>query len=382
MNKIVYILTLGTVGIITTEFGIVGLLPEIATYFGISMDRAGLLVSLFALAVAISGPLVTLLLSRFDRKRVVQFSLITFIVSNIISSQSISFGCLLAARVLPAFFLTAYFSTALVIASEAVDKRLALKAVTTIYGGLSIATVLGIPFTSWLAGGFSWQTSFWFPAALNIFAFAGIMYIVPSMQQGTRLSYRSQLTIFRKPVLWLNLGAVCAMAAGSFCVYSYFADYLEKIFFMDHDTVSLMLMVFGVAGVLGNWVAGIMLAKSLYKAIFIYVVSMVTIYMLLYVVGAEISIVVIFIIVLWGFCHMGGFVISQAWVHAVASEAPALANSLVVSTANLGIAMGAAAGGAIISGYGVHYIVLGGIMSFAVALLAILLRRRIRMEAI
>jgi predicted MFS family arabinose efflux permease len=376
MNRITAVLTLGAVGIITTEFGIVGLLPDIASQFGTSIDHAGLLISLFALAVAVSGPLVTLVISRWDRKKAVQFPLLIFIFSNILSVFSGSFTLLLVARVLPAFFLTAYFATALVIAVESVDKRFAIRAVTTIYGGLSIATVIGIPLISYLAGLFTWRESFWLPAVINATALAGITFVVPAMPGGDGLSYGSQLRILKKKALWINLVAVCAMAAGSFAVYSYFADYLERIFGMEEEEISIMLMVFGIAGVIGNWAAGIALGKSLYKAILVYLLSMMVIYIFLRYAGTGFLLHATLIAV-WGFFHMSGFVISQAWVNSAAPEAPALANSLVVSIANSGIALGAALGGTIIAHSGIAEIPWGGMAAYAVALLAVILAKAI-----
>lgn len=368
MNRITYVLALGAFGIITTEFGIIGILPEISDYFRISMGEAGLLVSLFALAVAVSSPFMTLLFSGFDKKQLVQGVVLIFIVSNILSALSGSFATLLLARVLPAFFLPVYFSNGLVMAAESAGKKNAMKAVATVYGGLSTATVIGIPLTAYMADLFTWKASLWMAAGINTIALSGIWYVVPSMPVRNKLSYGGQLSVLKKKSLWINILTVVLIAAGAFSVYSYFADYLEKVFDMNGPQVSGMLILFGFTGILGNWAAGRALSKSIPKAILIYMISMSLIFILLYYMNAG-YLLNAGIIGVWGFFHMAGFVISQAWINSAAPEAPEFANSLVLSTANTGIASGAALGGFIITHFGIHQILLGGIALFSLALI-------------
>lgn len=368
MSRTTYVLALGAFGIITTEFGIIGILPDVAAYFQISIDKAGLLVSLFALAVAVSSPFMTLLFSRFDRKQLVQGVLLIFIVSNILSALSGSFATLLLARVLPAFFLSVYFSNGLVMAAESVGKGKAMKAVATVYGGVSIGAVIGIPMAAYMADLFDWKVSLWMAAVINAIAFSGIWFLVPSMPAQKRLSYGGQLSVLKKKTLWLNILTVVLIAAGSFSVYSYFADYLEKVFDMNGRQVSGMLILFGLTGILGNWAAGQALSKSIRMAMLTYMISMGLIFIFLYHMNAGFMLQV-GIIGIWGFFHMAGFVISQSWINSAAPEAPEFANSLVLSTANTGIACGAALGGFIIAHFGIHQVLLGGIALFSLALI-------------
>lgn len=372
MNKVTNALTIGVFGIITTEFGIIGILPDISEHFDVSIDNAGLLVSLFALVVAVSGPFTTLMMSRLERKKVVQLTIIIFIVSNILSALSDSFEGLLFARILPAFLLPVYFSNGLVIATDSVNKEKAMQAVATVYGGLSIATVIGIPMTTYVADLYSWKVSFWITAAINMIALLGISYFVPSMHVNIKLSYGIQLKVLKKKILWLNILTVCLITTGAFSVYSYFADYLKKIFEMDSGQISLMLMVFGITGVFGNWSAGIALSKSINKAIMAYIISMVITFLVLQHIGENFLFQSV-LIGIWGFFHMAGFVISQAWISSAAPEAPEFTNSLVVSTGNLGIALGAALGGFIIANFGIHQVLWGGLISFCFSLLLVMM---------
>jgi MFS transporter, DHA1 family, inner membrane transport protein len=181
MNKTQLILAFGVFGVITTEFGVIGILPSIAHTFQISMAQAGQLVSLFALVVASTAPFITLATSRFNRKIAMQTALLAFVVSNILSACATSFVMLLVARALPAFFLPVFFVNALQTAVNSVAKSEATKAVAAIYGGVSVATVAGIPLFSWLAEWFTWNVSFGAAVAINILALAALSLYIPSL---------------------------------------------------------------------------------------------------------------------------------------------------------------------------------------------------------
>lgn len=379
MNRITFVLAFGVFGIITTEFGVIGILPDIAETFKIRIGKVGLLVSLFALVVAISGPFVTVFASRFDRKMVVQFGLIVFLISNILSAFSFSYGILLFARILPAFFLPAFFANGIVLATASVPKDKAIKAVAIIYMGLGIATVIGIPLITLIAGFSSWRISFVFMAAINILALVAVSYVVPkSPSKSISTSvYAIQLKILKKKILWLNIVSVIFISAGAFSVYSYIAEYLKNILEMSSNQISYMLTLFGLSGLLGNWVVGVALSKSIEKTILGYILSIIFIFLVLYILDQSFLFQVILIAV-WGFFHMGGFLICQVWISSAATEAPELANSLVVSTANLGIAFGAMIGGSIISNYGIQYIVLGGIATMSFSLITVWLSTKMR----
>lgn len=372
MNKITGTLALSDFGIITTEFGIIGILPDITEAFDIKADKAGLLVGLFALVAAVFGPILTLIMSRFDGKRILQASTMIFIASNVISALAGSFGILLFARILPAFLLPVHFSNGLVIAAESVPKEKAMQSVTMVYAGLSVATVLGIPTVTYVADFYSWETSFWMKGILNIIALLGVSYVIPSGHKSHKPSYRTQMSVLKKKSLWLNISTVCLMGTGAFTVYSYFAVYLETIFGMNGSRISMMLLLFGITGLLGNWYAGITLSKNVYRSMLTYIVSMGIILVLLGYIGKNLLLQA-GIIGLWGFFHTAGFVVCQVWISMVTPEAPEFGNSIVVSTGNLGIFFGAALGGFIISHFGLPHVVWGGafLCCFALALVVL-----------
>lgn len=177
----IFILAVGVFGILNTEMGVIGLLPYVSAYFSVSISEAGALVSLFALIVAVSGPVMPLLMSRFERKKAMLFVLAVFIAGNVISAVTDSFAVLLAARVIPAFFHPVYCALAFSAAAEAVPPKYAPDAVGKVMVGVAAGMVLGVPVSNFLADAVSLQAAFAFFTAVTAAAFAATLFCIPSM---------------------------------------------------------------------------------------------------------------------------------------------------------------------------------------------------------
>lgn len=349
-------MALGAFGIITTEFGVIGILPTLAKEYNISIDTAGWLLSGFALTIALTGPFTTLLTAKINRKTMMVLVLGIFVVSNLLSAISTSFTMMMIARILPAFLHPVFWAVATVAASKQVDPKDAPKAVSVVLGGLSIATVLGIPITTYVSELFNWQASFILSAIINFIAFVALAFMVPSMPVTEKVSTKSQLVILRKGQLWVNLVATLIMIAGMFASYGYLAEYLGKISHMSGGEVSLMLLLFGAAGIVGNWLTGIALSKNVMLTTRLFLLSLILIHFVAYTFGGLFA-PMAFIISIWGFIHTGGFLIGQTRSTSEAPEAPELAASLMVSFGNAGITLGTILGGVIITTYGVKEVI-------------------------
>lgn len=349
-------MALGAFGIITTEFGVIGILPAIAKEFNISIDTAGWLLSGFALTIALTGPFTTLLTAKINRKTIMVLVLAIFVLSNVISALSSSFAMLMIARILPAFLHPVFWAVATVAAAKQVEPKDAPKAVSVVLGGLSIATVLGVPITTYVADLFNWQASFLLAGIINLIAFAALAFFVPSMPVTERTSLQSQLVILRKKQLWINLFATLIMIAGMFSTYGYLAEYLGKISQMSGGEISLMLLLFGGAGIAGNWLTGIALSKNVLLTTRLFLLSLILIHMAAYTFGG-LFIPMAIIISIWGFIHTGGFLIGQTRSTSEAPEAPELAASLMVSFGNAGVTLGTILGGVIITAFGIHEVI-------------------------
>jgi DHA1 family inner membrane transport protein len=366
MKRILYVLALGVFGTITTEFGVIGILPQLAGYFNITIDKAGWLLSAFALVVALFGPFMVLLFSGLNRKWAIMVALSLFIVSNIISARAPSFWVLLLARILPAFVHPVFWSAALSMAASSVPAAESPKAVGIVFGGFTVASVTGIPLATYISDLFGWPASFWLCTVLNGIALLGVIAWLPSIPVTNRVSYRHHLNILNKGSLWIHLALACCMIAGMYSSYGYLAAYLQGVTGMTGAQVSLMLMIFGAAGVGGNWLAGRLLSKNVPKTTIAFIVLLSISLVLVYFAGVAL-IPMMIIIVVWGFIHTGGFLISNVNVTATAPESPEFVNSIFTSCGNLAITIGSTLGGLTIAHLGIHQVIWTSIVLLALS---------------
>lgn len=354
MKRSIYILALGAFGIITTEFGVIGILPTISREFNVSLDTAGWLLSAFALTVAISSPFITALTTKINRKFLLCLVLGVFILSNLLSAFSPSFTVLLFARILPAFFHPLFWNISLAVAF----KQNGAKGVSVVMTGLSIATVLGVPITTYAADFFhNWQASFILTSIISTVAFLGLLLFVPSMPGNKAQAAGSQTEALREPKLWINLISTVLTLAAMFSSYSYLAGYLEKISQMNGAQISIMLLLFGSTGIVGNWLIGMAIAKNVMLTSRVFYISLIGVQILAYYFGG-LFIPMIIIISLWGMIHTGGFLVPNIrTTQSVPHSALEFVNSLLTSCYNIGISLGALLGGVVIAHFGIHQII-------------------------
>lgn len=371
-NLLIFILTIGVFGILTTEMGVIGILPLIADHFHISVSKAGLLVSLFALAVAISGPILPLLFSGINRKKVMLFVLGVFVLGNIISIFASNFTILLIARTIPAFFHPVYCSLALTIAATSVNKEQSPKAVSKVMLGVTAGMVLGIPVSNYIASETSLEMAIVFFTIVNAMAFISTLLFVPSMPVKERVSYGTQLSVLKKSVTWLAILTIIFIGSAISSVNSYIAVYLETITNISGKTLSLVLLLLGLASLIGTLAGGKLLTKNASKTIISLPIGLGIVYLLSLLTGKSTGPMMITILLL-GMLFAIGHIVSQYWITSAAPDAPDFANGLFLSGGNLGITIGTAVGGLFISGMGTQYIVLGGLLFLILNLASILL---------
>lgn len=372
-SLLIFILAIGVFGIITTEMSIVGVLPQIAQKFEVSTAQAGLLVSIFALVVAISGPFLILLVSGINRKLLLLTTIFIFVISNIYYAYTTHFEIMLIFRIIPAALHPLFFSIALVTAANLVPPEKSSRAVTKVFMGITVGFALGVPLTSYLTEQFSLEIAFLFGAIVNAVAFIGILILLPSMPVKEKMSFGKQVGILRKTELWLNIGAVVFIFAAMFSVYSYFAEYLAKVTHMNGSLISIMLLIFGVIMILGNSLFGFLLQRNMLKTVIFFPVLYLFVYLFVYYLGSY-FVPMIFMVFIWGIVHSGGLIISQAWLISEAKEAPEFGNSLFVSFSNLGITLGTSFGGWFISQLGIHQLIWSGIIFSLLSFVLILIK--------
>lgn len=353
-KKFAYIGCLGFVGVITTEFGVIGILPQIAAHYEISIDKAGILLSAFALIIALTGPFMTLLTSRFDRKKIMLSAISIFLLTGIVSSFSPPFWLLMLVRILPAFLQPVYIASALAVAVSQGDKKNENELMSIVFSGVAIAMVSTVPFATYLASQFSWESSFMVQAVVSAIALAGIYFLLPSMPVVEKKSHGSQLRILKQPIFLISTALNFFMISAWFSTYSYFAEYLNKAKLMDNTMVSYMLFLFGIVGVLANWIAGKMLNKSVTKTTAFFLSGTIVIPFLLHFSGGN-TIATIIVVAIWGFLYAPSFLNASTYMISSAPKSLEFANSLATSFGNLGVTLGTTLGGWIIATRGVSY---------------------------
>jgi MFS transporter, DHA1 family, inner membrane transport protein len=372
-NLLIFILTIGVFGILNTEMGVIGILPDIAEHFHVSVSKAGWLVSFFALVVAVSGPTMPLLFSGINRKKVMLLVLGVFVLGNIVSIFTSNFTILLIARMIPAFFHPIYCSLAFSVAAASVRKEEAAKAVSKVFIGVSAGMVVGVPVASFIASAVSLQMALGFFAVVNAIAFIATLLFVPSMPVKERLSSGAQLSVLKNSITWLSIMTVILLNSAVFGVFSYLADYLKTVTNLSSNSISLLLFFYGAANIIGNIVAGKLLSKNANKSVLSYPFVLGVVYILLFFTG-QFTVPMAIITLIWGILAGIGGNITQYWIMSAAPEVPDFANGLFLTSANLGTTLGAAVGGLIISDMGTQYVVLVGILSLLLGLVTIILR--------
>lgn len=354
MKKYAYIGSLGFIGIITTEFGVIGILPQIAQHYHISIEKAGILLSAFALVIALTGPFMTLLVAGFDRKKIMFTTLLIFLITGIVSSFSPPFWLLMLVRILPAFLQPVYIATALSVAVSKGTKANENELMSIVFSGIAIAMVTTVPLATYFASKLTWETSFMVQALVSLIALIFIYFGIPAMPVKEKKSYGSQIQILKKPTFIVSTAMNFFMIAAWFSTYSYFAEYLNKAKNMDSTMVSYMLFVFGIIGVLANFIAGKMMNKSITKTtLFFLSGTIITPILLHFSAGNTWATVVV--IAFWGLMYSPSFLNASTYMISSAPEAMEFANSLATSFGNLGVTLGTTLGGFMIATYGVAY---------------------------
>lgn len=372
-NLLIYILAVGIFGIINTEMGVIGILPSIADHFQVSVSKAGLLVSVFALVVAISAPIMPLLFSGINRKTVMLMGLGVFVLGNILSIMTTNFTLVLIARIIPAVFHPIYCSLAFTMAAESVSKEEAPKAVSKVFIGVSAGMVVGVPIVSFIDSAISLEMAMAFFAIVNAIIFVATLIFVPSMPVERRLSYGAQLSVLKKSITGLSIVAVILLNSAVFGVYSYLAEYLKTVTNVSSNIITILLFIYGGANIIGNILAGKLLTNNANKSVVVFPFALGAIYIVLFLFG-QFTLPMAIITLIWGILAGIGANINQYWVMSSAPEAPIFANSLFLTSANLGTMIGAAVGGLFIAELGTSYVVFVGFLSLLLSVVFILLR--------
>lgn len=372
---LVPILTLGVFGILNTEMGVVGMISIIAETFGVSISDAGWTVTVFAVVVALCGPVTPMLFSRFERRRVMVLALSVFIASCLGSMWTDDYRVLLVLRALPALLHPVYVSMAFTVAAASVPKHEGPKAVARVFIGVSAGMVLGVPAASFIAGEFSYAAAMGFFAAVNALVLVLTLIFVPSLPAAGALAYGEQLRVLKRPNLWLAAAAVILTNGSTFGFFSYLSDYLKTVTGLDYALVSLVLFVYGAANIVGNVLAGKLLAEHPVKTLRRTPAALAATFIFMAFCGGSAAAAVL-AVALFGVLTGLSSNNSQYLISEASSDAPEFGNGLFLSCANTGTAAATAFCGLFIDAWGTRASIAGALVVLAASSAAVALCTR------
>jgi DHA1 family inner membrane transport protein len=347
-----------------------GLLPVIAAGVNVSIPSAGLLISAYALGVMIGAPIMTLLLARLRAKHALITLIAIFVVGNLLSSMAPGYWTLLASRLVTSLNHGAFFGIGSVVAANLVAPEKRASAVATMFMGLTIANIGGVPAATWIGQQIGWRMAFAGTAGLGLLAMVALVVALPRGEKGTMPNIGNELRVLASPVVLMAMATTVMGSAAMFTLYTYVAPVLTTITGASQLFITLALVLIGVGFTIGNGVGGKLADWSLDGATKIFLGALAVIMLALPLLlpthwGALVG------LTLWGAAAFAIVPPVQIRVMHAAAEAPGLASSVNVGAFNLGNALGAAVGSAVISaGLGYAAIpVAGGLLAAAGLLL-------------
>ncbi|KRC31723.1 MFS transporter [Oerskovia sp. Root22] len=367
-------LAVGGFGIGLTEFVIMGLLPEIATEFGVTEAVAGYLISGYALAVAVGAIGLTAAVIRLDRKTVLGSLMILFIAGNLVSALAPTYELLLAGRILAALCHGAFFGIGAVVAADMVAPSKRAGAIAMMFAGLTAANVLGVPFGTFLGQQYGWRSTFWAITAIGVVALVGILLLVPSTRRASGAhgaaparaasttpatgdlalpagaapsgtpSLRTELAAFRNPQVWWSILVTVLGFGGMFGAFTYIAFTVTEVGGFATTSVPWLLVLFGVGLFVGNYLGGKAADRFLTTSL-LAILGALTVILAVFALTATSQVMTVVSLVLmgaFGFATVPGL---QMRIMGHAQAAPTMASGANIAAFNVGNALGAWIGG-------------------------------------
>ncbi|MGK3131618.1 MFS transporter [Pantoea sp. C8B4] len=349
-----FALATGAFGIGLTEFVIAGILPQIATDFGVSIPSAGTMATSYALGVFVGAPLMTVVGARIPRKAMLIALAVIFTLGNVITALAPTLSVAIVGRVITSFNHGAFFGIGSIIAASLVAPGRQASAIAFMFSGLTVANLVGVPLGTWLAQAFNWRLVFWVIAGIGLLTVAAIASLVPHLEKGKPIALKTEMRAFVDPQVLLVMGITVFGPAAFFTSITYIAPMMTGIAGFSDSGVAWLMVLFGLGLAVGNWMGGRFADRSLFGTLFVTLAAQ-GIVLLIFWVGVENKLVAgasVFLMAAFGFATVSPI---QKLVMDRASHAgaPTMAASVNIGMFNLGNALGAWVGGATIAaGFG------------------------------
>ncbi|MGE9797622.1 MFS transporter [Acinetobacter baumannii] len=365
-------LAIGAFAIGTTEFSPMGLLPNIANDLGISIPTAGMLITGYALGVMLGAPFMTLWFGGFARRNALIFLMAIFTVGNLIAAFSPNYMSLLGARLITSLNHGAFFGIGSVVAASIVPAHKQASAVATMFMGLTIANIGGVPLATWVGQNIGWRMSFLAISVLGIITMLALWKALPQGMVAQKPNVKAELKVLTRTPVVLALLTTVLGAGAMFTLYTYIAPSLTEFTHALPTFITFMLVLIGVGFSIGNHLGGRFADLSINKTLIGFLVLLIVM-MVTFPILAQSQIGAAIALVIWGAATFALVPPLQMRVMSVAHEAPGLASSVNIGAFNLGNAVGAAAGALVLDlGWGYSAVSFAGALLAGLGLLLVL----------
>jgi len=375
-------LTISAFAIGTTEFVIVGLIPTIAEQLGVTVPSAGLLVTIYALGVAIGAPVLTALTSRIPRKLLLVGLMVVFTLGNLLAWQSPSYESLVIARLLTGLAHGVFFSIGSTIATSLVAKEKAASAIAIMFGGLTVALVTGVPLGTFIGQQFGWRETFLAVSLIGAVATVASIILVPNniKNQGSA-GVREQMKVLTHPRLLLIYAITALGYGGVFTTFTFLAPMMQELAGFSAPTVSWILLAYGVAVAVGNIWGGKLADRHGAVRALSFIFAALAVLLLVFQFTASHSIAALLTVIAMGVFAFGNVPGLQVYVVQKAAQytpnAVDVASGLNIAAFNIGIALGSVIGGQTVASLGLAQTPWIGALIVVVALLLVSLSGRL-----
>ncbi|MFJ2016814.1 Cmx/CmrA family chloramphenicol efflux MFS transporter [Streptomyces nodosus] len=348
MPLAVYVLGLSVFALGTSEFMLSGLLPPLAEDMGVSIPRAGLLISAFAIGMVVGAPLLAVATLRLPRRTTLVSLIALFGLGQVAGALAPTYGVLFASRVLSALACAGFWAVGAAVAVAMVSEGSRARALAVMIGGLSIANVLGVPAGAFLGEHLGWRSAFWAVAASSAVALVGVVTLIPRIplpEEKPRLG--REVLIYRDPQVWLAITTVMLAAGGVFCTFSYLAPLLTDVAGLDSGWVPTVLALFGIGALIGTTIGGRVADAHLFGVLLTGTGASTTVLVVLALLGhyATAAVLLSFLLGITSFYTAPAL---NARLFNVAGAAPTLAGATTTAAFNLGNTGGPWLGGTVI----------------------------------
>lgn len=336
----VFSLGLGCFGLVVAEFLPISLLTPISQDLNITPGMAGQTITATAVVAGIAGPLVVIATGKMNRRATLLGLTLLLLLAGIISTIANSFTVLMLSRMLLGISLGGFWSMAGATTMRLVPPRSVATAMAIVFGGVSLGTVVAAPLGAWMGDQFGWRAAFLLVAATGLLALIVQFITIPSLPPTGHAGFKTLITVFKRPRVLTALFATVMLIGGQFGAFTYVRPFLEEVPKFDVDTIALVLLAYGIAGFVGNFIGGAIMARSTALAIAIGSAIVAACAIILVVAGSNFTVAMV-VVTLWGLAWGGMPVSVQAHVVASAPDEAETAGSLMLLGFQVAISIGA-----------------------------------------